>query len=1041
MSLPLSPLPTRAGASSTTSGTRRRIWLIVALALLVVAIAVPMLREEADTSRLQARYFSAYDQTLDYRLVAGPSPSIHFPQTGPYDQRLGYATLPEFEQRLSARGFVVTAQARESARMAAVAGHGLFPPYQEKDQAGLMLLDAGGRPLLSTRYPARVYDRFESIPPVLVDALLFIEDRNLLDARAPERNPAIDWTRFGHALLSQSLRIFYKHEPSAGGSTLATQIEKFRHSPGGRTGSPAEKLRQIASASLRAYLGGPQTLAARQQIVVHYMNAVPLAAVPGIGEISGLGDGLADWYGRDFDQINRLLTAPESPATLDDQALAFKQALSLMIAQRAPSFYLRRNPAALNRLTNSYLRLLAADGIVSNALRDRALALPLVLQPAGATVVDSSFVARKAVSAQQASLLDALGMHNVYDLERLDLTARSTLDGAVQQAVSERLLAVRTPQGARAAGLYGFEMLRDQDDPSQLAYSFTLFEQRGASNLLRVQTDSLNQPFDINQGARLNLGSTAKLRTVITYLQAVSELHQRYAALNTTELRAHQADQPDPLSAWALDYLAHTSDRALAPMLNAAVERTYSASPGETFYTGGGAQTFSNFDADDNHRIMTVHQAFQHSVNLVFVRLMRDIVRYRMAQIAGPSAHWLTDPDLRHAYLLRFADGESRVYVRRFYVKYHGRAPSDALTLLLQQVRPSPPRIATVLRSVRPDASDTWFQAQLLGALKGRSSAQLSPDDMDRLYVKYGANQFSLNDRAYISGVHPLELWVVDYLYTHPDASENEVQAASRDARLTTYAWLFKSHFHAIQDRRIKRMIELQVYQDIGKSWNALGYPFATLTPSLASAIGASGDRPAALASLIGVVVSDGQMLPLESMTDLEFAAGTPYETHFAHKPGVPSTGLSPDIVAVVHHLLRDVVLDGTAKRLADGLHLPGGPTLAVYGKTGTGDQRFNVYAPGARLIESRKVNRSATFVFAIGSRFFGTLTAYVHEPYAARYDFTSALAVQLLKAMAPDLEPLLAAPQAPDRPRAPDSGNTTALANSPSRAGIAYHV
>jgi len=81
---------------------------------------------------------------------------------------------------------------------------------------------------------------------------------------------------------------------------------------------------------------------------------------------------------------------------------------------------------------------------------------------------------------------------------------------------------------------------------------------------------------------------------------------------------------------------------------------------------------------------------------------------------------------------------------------------------------------------------------------------------------------------------------------------------------------------------------------------------------------------------------------------------------------------------------------------------------MEVYGKTGTGDQRFNVFAKGARLIESRKVNRSATFVFAIGDRFYGTLTAWVHEPYAARYEFTSALSVQLLKSMAPALQPLL---------------------------------
>ena len=70
----------------------------------------------------------------------------------------------------------------------------------------------------------------------------------------------------------------------------------------------------------------------------------------------------------------------------------------------------------------------------------------------------------------------------------------------------------------------------------------------------------------------------------------------------------------------------------------------------------------------------------------------------------------------------------------------------------------------------------------------------------------------------------------------------------------------------------------------------------------------------------------------------------------------------------------------------------------------------FNVFARGGRLIESRKVNRTATFIFAIGDHFFGTPTARVHQPYTARYDFTIALAVQLLKSRAPALEPLLVA-------------------------------
>jgi hypothetical protein len=51
-------------------------------------------------------------------------------------------------------------------------------------------------------------------------------------------------------------------------------------------------------------------------------------------------------------------------------------------------------------------------------------------------------------------------------------------------------------------------------------------------------------------------------------------------------------------------------------------------------------------------------------------------------------------------------------------------------------------------------------------------------------------------------------------------------------------------------------------------------------------------------------------------------------------------------------------------------------------------------------------VSRAATFVFFLGDRFFGVVTAYVTGPEAARYHFTSALPVQVLKGLAPTLTP-----------------------------------
>ncbi|SAK56409.1 glycosyl transferase family protein [Caballeronia temeraria] len=148
------------------------------------------------------------------------------------------------------------------------------------------------------------------------------------------------------------------------------------------------------------------------------------------------------------------------------------------------------------------------------------------------------------------------------------------------------------------------------------------------------------------------------------------------------------------------------------------------------------------------------------------------------------------------------------------------------------------------------------------------------------------------------------------------------MQQASRDVRATAYSWLFKTRYRATQDRRIKRMVELQAYAEIAKSWRALGYPFSSVTPSYAAAIGASGDRPEALAQLVGIVENGGNGLATQRISTLEFAKDTPYETRFTHVSAPAKPLLAPEIATVVQRLLRDVVAGGTAQRLADGIGL-----------------------------------------------------------------------------------------------------------------------
>src|SRR5512143_923428 len=338
--------------------------ILIGLGILVLLIGlVGLIAYELLSSALEAKYLAKAAQKMTWQIRPGPSDRIRYPGQGPYDVRLGYSTLPHFLTRLDKAGWQIDQQAKISIQMARASDLGLFLPYHEKDQTGLSLLDSDGKPLYQARHPTRVYHRFDEIPKVLVNSLLYIENRELLTEQYPTRNPAVEWDRLAEALMEKGISLIDTHRNVPGGSTLPTQIEKYRHSSEGLTSSMGEKLRQMATASLRAYLDGPNTLPMRKKTVMAYLNTVPLAAAPRFGEVNGVGDGLWAWYGLDFATINKTLA--RNPHAHDlAYASALKHALSLIVAERRPSYYLSANRKALDALTEGHHDLLASPGLI-----------------------------------------------------------------------------------------------------------------------------------------------------------------------------------------------------------------------------------------------------------------------------------------------------------------------------------------------------------------------------------------------------------------------------------------------------------------------------------------------------------------------------------------------------------------------------------------------------------------------------------------------------------------------------------------------------
>ena len=594
---------------------------------------------EIQTSWLQSELFSSIGRELTFDIEEGPHERVFRPRTGPHNERLGYIDLDDFAKRLENRGFDLTRQAGLSPRHWQFVQAGGYPIFKEKNRAGLKLLDHKGEVIHDARYPARIYPAFEAIPPLVLETLLFIENRELLDPKEARRNPAIDWSRLAALMPGFAKQIVNPGSRAAGGSTLATQIEKFRHSPDGRTHGVKEKFRQMVSASFRAYQEGADTSSHRRKVALDYLNGTPLSARRGFGEIIGIGDGLNIWFGADFGEVNDLLIRDaDNIFDLFKKAHAYKRVLALLIAQRRPSHYLLAGRDELDALCNQHLRLLTREGVIDANLAEAALGVDLRFLDELPKTETASHLERKAATAIRTELMTTLGVSDLYALDRLDLTLESSIDVDAQRQVTDLLQSLDDPEIARRLGLYGERLLQPDGDNDPLVISLTVYERGEDANFLRVQADNHDQPFDINRGAKLDLGSTAKLRTLITYLEVIAEIHADFAEAGFENLSEAARGEPDALTRWVATTLRSSADRSLPSLLDAAMAKRYSANNAQRFHTGGGLHHFANFNERDNDRVVTVTDAMRHSINLPLIRMMRDVVDYHIGKSGQASS-------------------------------------------------------------------------------------------------------------------------------------------------------------------------------------------------------------------------------------------------------------------------------------------------------------------------------------------------------------------------------------------------------------------
>src|SRR5580765_6956719 len=106
---------------------------VLALVLLFAALIFI----EFQTSFIQSWIFTQTNKRVQYKLADGPSSSIAFPASGPFDERRGYSKIPAFRSRLESEGYRVTQQVQQSQTTVSLLNGRISPPYKEAVDTGM----------------------------------------------------------------------------------------------------------------------------------------------------------------------------------------------------------------------------------------------------------------------------------------------------------------------------------------------------------------------------------------------------------------------------------------------------------------------------------------------------------------------------------------------------------------------------------------------------------------------------------------------------------------------------------------------------------------------------------------------------------------------------------------------------------------------------------------------------------------------------------------------------------------------------------------